>query len=45
MISAPSKGRPGPVDELGTAAFADGFFSLLRRKRSSLPPPLVGIRQ
>ena len=45
MMSAPKSGRPGLVDELGTAADANGCFSLLRRKRSSLPPPFVGIRQ
>jgi hypothetical protein len=45
MTSAPSRGKPGLVDELGTAVDAEGVFSLLRRKRSSLPPPLVGMRQ
>ena len=42
MMSAPKRGTPGFVAELVTAA---GSFSLLRRKRSSLPLPLVGTRQ
>lgn len=43
MMSDASKGTPGPMRDPVLAN--DGFWSLLRRKSSSVLPPLVGMCQ